>query len=139
MKWRSRANHGQEHQTGNCMITRLRMDARLFDPPARRRPETVGRPRIIGTRHVSLAKRLTHPKTRWQRVKVTGWYGRGERIVEIMSGTALWHRPGRLVSIRNVMMRDVAGELWPQAFLCTDLKADPVDILRWFVRRWSSR
>jgi len=23
------------------------------------------------------------------------------------------------------------------AFLCTDLKADPVDILRWFVRRWS--
>jgi hypothetical protein len=25
----------------------------------------------------------------------------------------------------------------PQAFLCTDLGADPLDILRWFVRRWS--
>ena len=25
----------------------------------------------------------------------------------------------------------------PQAFLCTDLDADPLDILRWFVRRWS--
>src|SRR3954468_5149754 len=24
----------------------------------------------------------------------------------------------------------------PQAFLCTDLDADPVDVLRWFVRRW---
>ena len=35
------------------------------------------------------------------------------------------------------MMRDVAGELRPQAFLCTDLMADPVDIPRWFVRRWS--
>src|SRR4051812_40150784 len=23
-----------------------------------------------------------------------------------------------------------------QAFLCTDLDADPVDVLRWFVRRW---
>ena len=27
--------------------------------------------------------------------------------------------------------------LRPQASLCTNLKADPVDILRWFVRRWS--
>jgi hypothetical protein len=120
-----------------CMITRLRLDARLFDPPARRRPGTVGRPRVVGTRQASLAECLTNPKTRWRRVKVTGWYGRGERTVEIMSGTALWHHPGHLVPIRYVLVRDVAGELRPQAFLCTDLKADPVDILRWFVRRWS--
>ena len=77
------------------------------------------------------------PKTRWRRVKVTGWYGRGERIVEIISGTALWHHPGRFVPIRYVLVRDLAGELRPQAFLCTDVKADPINILRWFVRRWS--
>ena len=94
-----------------CMITRLRLDARLFDPPARRRPGTVGRPRVVGTRQANLAGRLTNPKTRWRRVKVTGWYGRGERTVEIMSGTALWHHPGRLVPIRYVLVRDVAGEL----------------------------
>jgi len=70
-------------------------------------------------------------------LQVTGWYERGERLVEIVSGTALWHHPGRLVPIRYVLVRDVAGELRPQAFLCTDLDADPVDILRWFVRRWS--
>jgi len=34
-------------------------------------------------------------------------------------------------------LRYVAGELRLQAFLCTDLDADPVGILRWFVRRWS--
>ena len=66
-----------------------------------------------------------------------GWYGRGERLVEIVSGPAIWHHPGRLVPIRYVLVRDVAGELKPQAFLCTDLDADPLDILRWFVRRWS--
>ncbi len=33
-----------------CMITCLRLDARLFDPPERRRPGTVGRPRVVGTR-----------------------------------------------------------------------------------------
>jgi hypothetical protein len=120
-----------------CMITRLRLDARLFDPPARRRPGTVGRPSVIGRRQPALAERLTNPGTRWRRLQVTGWYGRGERRVEIVSGTALWHHPGRLVPIRYVLVRDVAGQLKPQAFLCTDLDADPIDILRWFVRRWS--
>lgn len=40
------------------------------------------------------------------------------------------------VAIRWVLVRDPSGEKEPQAFLCTDLTADPVDILRWFVRRW---
>lgn len=119
------------------MITRLRLDARLFDPPPWRRPGTVGRPRVIGTRQPTLAERLADPQTRWRPLQVTGWYGRGERRVEIVSGTALWHHPGRLVPIRYVLVRDVVGELRPQAFLCTDLAADPLDILRWFVRRWS--
>jgi hypothetical protein len=120
-----------------CMITRLRLDARLFDPPPRRRPGTIGRPRAIGKRQPTLAQRLVNRKTRWRRFQVTGWYGRGERLVEIVSGTAIWHHPGRLVPIRYVLVRDVAGDLKPQAFLCTDLDADPLDILRWFVRRWS--
>jgi hypothetical protein len=120
-----------------CVITRLRLDARLFDPPAPRRPGAVGRPRVIGRRQPTLAERLADPATRWHRLLVTGWYGRGERRVEIVSGTALWHPPGRLVPIHYVLVRDVAAELKPQAFLCTDLAADPLDILRWFVRRWS--
>lgn len=120
-----------------CMITRLRLDARLFDPPPRRRSGTIGRPRVTGKRQPSLAERLANHKTRWRRFKVTGWYGRSERLVEIVSATAIWHHPGRFVPIRYVLVRDVAGELKPQAFLCTDLDADPLDILRWFVRRWS--
>src|SRR3954466_5012490 len=110
------------------MITRLRLDARLFDPPARRRPGTVGRPRVIGKRQANLADRLANPKTRWRRLRVTGWYGRGERLVEVVTGTALWHHPGRLVPIRYVLVRDAEGELRPQAFLCTDLDADPLPL-----------
>ena len=56
--------------------------------------------------------------------------------LHIASGTALWHHPGMQVPIRWVLVRDPSGEKEPQAFLCTDLDADPVDILRWFVRRW---
>jgi hypothetical protein len=68
---------------------------------------------------------------------VTGWYGRGERMLEIVSATAVWNHPVRRVPIRYVLVRDPAGELEPQAFLCTDLDAHPLDILRWFIRRWS--
>ncbi|MFC1460798.1 hypothetical protein ACETIH_29585 [Microvirga arabica] len=39
--------------------------------------------------------------------------------------------------IRWVLVRDPAGEFEPQALLCTDLAADPVEVLTWFVRRWS--
>jgi hypothetical protein len=43
----------------------------------------------------------------------------------------------RAASCSRSAVRDVAGEFKPQAFLCTNLAADPTDILRWFVRRLS--
>jgi hypothetical protein len=98
------------------VITRLRLDARLFDPPAPRRRGAIGRPRVIGCRQPTLAARLTNPRTHWRRLTVTGWYGRGERQVEIVSATALWPHPGRLAPIRYVLVRDVEGEFKPQAF-----------------------
>jgi DDE superfamily endonuclease len=119
-----------------CVIARLRLDARLFAPPPPRRPGTIGRPRVTGQRLPTLAGRLADPTTPWRRVRVTGWYGRSERLVDVVSGAAVWHHPGRRVPIRYVLVRDVAGEFRPQAFLCTDVDADPLDILRWFVRRW---
>jgi len=119
------------------LITRLRLDARLFDPPPPRRPGTMGRPRVSGARQPTLAERLADPTTHWRRVTVAGWYGRTERPIELISGTALWYHPGKRVPIRWLLVRDVAGEFEPQGFLCTDQDADPLEILRWFVRRWS--
>ena len=119
------------------MITRLRLDAALHKPAPRRVPGKVGRPPVVGKRQPTLKQRLVNPKTRWRRLLVTGWYGRGERMIEIVSDTAVWNHPGRRVPIRYVLVRDPQGKLEPQAFLCTDLDADPLDILRWFIRRWS--
>ena len=120
------------------VITRLRLDARLFDPPPPRKPGQRGRPRKAGARQPSLARRLADPATAWQRVTVTGWYGRTERTLDIASGTALWYHPGLpAVPLRWVLVRDVVGELDPQAFLCTDEASEPLDVLRLFVRRWS--
>ena len=120
------------------VVTRLRLDARLFAPPPRT-PRTIGRPRLVGDRLPTLARRLDDRRTRWRRLVVGGWYGGGDRVVEACSGTALWHHPGMpVVPLRWVLVRDPFGEFRPQAFLCTDLDAGPVEILSWFVRRWTT-
>ncbi len=119
------------------VITRLRLDARLFDPPPLRQPGQRGRPRVSGARQPTLAQRLTNPATRWRQVTISRRYGEQDRRLAIASGTALWYHPGRSVPIRWVLVRDEAGAFAPQALLCTDLTADPLEILRWFVRRWS--
>src|SRR5215218_4695530 len=76
-----------------CVVTRLRLDARLFAPPPPRTPRTIGRPRVVGERLPTLARRLGDRRTRWRRLLVPGWYGGGDRLVEACSGTALRHGP----------------------------------------------
>src|SRR3954451_1190165 len=119
-----------------CMVTRLRLDAGLYEPAPARKPGTKGRPRVKGARLPSLAERIQDPATPWRRVTLAGWYGGGERRLDVASGTAGWHHPGMRVPIRWVLGRAAEGEREPQAFLCTDLEADPITILGWFVRRW---
>src|ERR1700730_1105919 len=119
-----------------CVVTRLRLDASLFGfPPQKRKGR--GRPPIKGKRLKKLSALLNDPKVSWQRHRVSLWYGRTNRLVEIASGTAIWYRGGTPpVPIRWLLVRDPKGELQPQAFLATDLDARPSDILAWFVSRW---
>ncbi len=119
-----------------CVVTRLRLDANLFDfPPQKRKGR--GRPPIKGKPLKKLSAVLKDRKVSWQRYRVSLWYGRTNRLVEIASGTAIWYRGGvPPVPIRWLLVRDPKGELEPQAFLATDLNARPCDILAWFVSRW---
>ena len=121
------------------MVTRLRLDARLFDPPPPHRPGARGRRRVTGPRQPTLVQRLADPASCWRRVVVSQWYGEGRRELDILTGSAVWDHPGRRVPVRWVLVRNVVGDHAPQAFLCTDLEADALDVLRWFVRRWFVR
>ncbi len=122
---------------GVICVTRLRLDAALYKPAPPRRPGTIGRPRTKGARLPNLAEVLTDTATPWRRVTVPGWYGEGDRLVEICSGHAVWCHAGLpVVPIRWVLLRDPHRRFDPQALLCTDLAQDPVQIVRWFVQRW---
>jgi hypothetical protein len=70
-------------------------------------------------------------------VHVPGWYGAGERTIEITSATAVWQHGGLpVVPIRWVLIRDPLNRFVPQALLCTDPTRDPAQIVGWFVQRW---
>jgi len=119
------------------IVTRLRLDARLFEPAPPRVPGKKGRPRVVGERLPTLAARLADAATTWTRVSVPFWYGETDRIIEVTSGTALWYSTGLPpVPIRWVLIRDPDDTFPPQALLCTDLAASPVQIVSWFVVRW---
>jgi hypothetical protein len=122
---------------GLLCVTRLRLDAALYEPAPPRRPGTVGRPRTKGARRPNLSAVLADAGTRWAEIAVPGWYGVGERVVEVCSGTAVWRHAGSpVVPIRWVLLRDPRGRFDPQALLCTDPARDPLQIVRGFVRRW---
>ena len=122
---------------GVTCVTRLRLDAALYEPAPPRGPGTIGRPRTKGARLPNLADVLADEGTPWQRLTVPGWYGEGERIVEIASGTAVWRHAGMpVVPIRWVLLRDPSRRFDPQALLCTDLAQEPLQIVGWSVQRW---
>jgi len=121
-----------------CLVTRLRLDASLFEPAPPRRPGRLGRPPKKGRRLPKLAQLLADPKTRWTTLVLPEWYGGVRRTLETVSGTAVWYHSGMPPApIRWVLVRDPSGEREPQAFLSTDLALAPAEILGWFVQRWS--
>ncbi len=75
------------------VVTRLRLDAAMYDPAPVRTPGTVGRPKKKGQRQPTLAQRLTDPATVWQALTVR-WYGARQRAIAVASGTAVWYHGG---------------------------------------------
>jgi hypothetical protein len=118
-------------------ITRLRLDAALYEPAPPRHPGQRGRPRLKGERLPNLSVVADAPNTVWKLTKIANWYGSAERMVEIASETAVWYSTGLFaVPVRWVLIRDPKGGFKPQALLCTDLQTDPEKIVCWFVMRW---
>lgn len=135
-----------------CLITRLRLDASLYEPAPTRQPKQKGRPRLKGKALPKLSAVLADPKTVWTRITMAEWYGGQTRTLDYVSRTAIWYSSGMppaasaadasrhidalRASIRWILVRDPSGERDPQAFLCTDLDRDPLAILGRFLFRW---
>lgn len=118
------------------LVSRLRLDAALHEPPEPQPKSKRGPKPKKGGRLPALAQVLTDPATIWTK-RTINWYGGKQRLIEYMTGTALWYTPGHdPLPIRWVLVRDPLGEFKPTAFFATDQTADPVQILQWFILRW---
>lgn len=120
------------------LITRLRLDAALYDPPPNRAPGQLGRPRLKGDRRPTLEAVLADEDTTWRQLTIERWYGDAPREVEVTTDTAVWYHSGKPpMRLRWVLIRDPRKSFEPQALLSTNLDHTPEQILAWFIRRWT--
>ena len=128
--------HCQNMSKPIVVVTKLRKDASLYQPAPPRRPSQIGRPRVVGARLPSPTAVLDDPATQWTPYRATGSDG-STAMVELASGVALWYHggPPRL-PIRWVVVRYLQERRGPYALLCTDVEAEPLRILQWYLLRW---
>jgi hypothetical protein len=124
------------------LVSRLVLNAQLYDPPPVRPASTPGVKPKKGPRQPKLVDRLDATTaaaghTAWQR-QVVAWYGQQRRRLDVATGTALWHTDGcDPLPIRWVLVRDPEGRLSPYALFCTDQAVDPLAILAAYLQRWN--
>jgi hypothetical protein len=119
------------------LISRLRLDTRLFDFPGPDVPGKKGPKPQKGIRLPKLENRVDDPEQDWQEADVK-WYGGVMKRIRFLTGVCLWHTPGQKpVLIRWVLVVDPDGKCDPEAFFSTDTQLTPIQIVEYFVLRWS--
>jgi len=120
---------------GVTLISRLRLDARLFDFPKPREPGKAGRPSPAGKRLPTLDQVAADRRRKWA-VKKVRWYTNEQRELKIMSGVCLWYASKCVpFTIRWVLVKNDNGKL--DAFFSTNPDDDPVDIIEKYIMRWN--
>lgn len=119
------------------LVSRLRLDARLYEFPA---PVVAGRrgpkPKK-GKKLPALKTRLEEAQREGERATVA-WYGGERKPVRLLTGVCLWHTPGeRPLPIRWVVVVDPTGKARSEGFFSTDPNLIPETIVEWFVLRWN--
>ena len=124
-------------QLGNAtLISRLRLDARLFDFPGPEVPGKTGPKPQKGERLPKLEDLVNDPEQDWQEADVK-WYSGLTKHIRFLTGVCLWHTPGQKpVLIRWVLVVDPDGKCDPEAFFSTDTQLAPIQMVEYFVLRW---
>ena len=123
------------------LVSRFYPDANLHDPPPPPPPgkkSPGGRPPVKGPK-LPAPQDVVAATPREGRTRATvGWYGGGEREVELVSGCGHWFRSGRgLVEVRWVFVHDVSGTHRDEYFYSTDPSLSPERIVTLYTGRWS--
>lgn len=130
--------HCQRKHIQVTLISRLRLDVRLFEPPEAQPKGKRGPKPQKGVRQPTLQQRLHDPHTVWTALQVN-WYGGEKKDVAYCSGTSLWHRVGLSpVPIRWVLVRYTEkNKTKHAAFFASTQTTSAQQIIEGFVQRWN--
>lgn len=118
------------------LVSRLRLDARLFDFPGPQPRSKRGPKPKKGERQTKLAQRVADPQTAWRSLALL-LYGQEHRL-EYVTGMCLWHTPGQdPVPIRWVLVRCPENTFEPMAFFSSNTTVMPGQIILWASLRWN--
>jgi hypothetical protein len=124
-------------KTGVTLISRLRLDSRLFEFPGEQPSNKRGPKPQKGERITKLENLATDTTQGWNPAYVR-WYGQNVKFIRYLTGVNLWHTPGEdPVPIRWVLVIDPEGKCKPEAFFSTDTELSPIMIVEYYVLRWS--
>lgn len=118
------------------LISRLRLDAQVFEFPEANTEKKPGRKRIKGKR-IRLDKLVADETQHWKS-HVINWYGDTRKTLNVLSKTCLWYQGGKPpVTVRFVLVVDPSGKYKPEAFFSTDIDVPAEKIIEYFVLRWN--
>ena len=119
------------------LISKLRLDASLYDAPPPPRKGKRGRNPKKGNKQRSLLQRIADPSTSWSTIKPL-WYDGKRHTLQMFSGVSLWYRSGfDPVEIKWVVIRDPKGKLRTEAFFSTNITVTAQQIICWYILRWN--
>jgi len=117
------------------LVSRMRRDAALYEPPPPRRKGQRGRPRKKGDRLPSPEEWARRTRKGWRRVTVERRGRREERLV--LSRPVLWYQVCRDRAVLLVVVRDPQGVEPDDFFFTTELGAEPGEVAGHYNGRWS--
>lgn len=119
------------------LVSRLRLDAVLHDPPGPQPKDKPGPKPKKGARQASLAERLHDPNIVWYNLLIP-WYGGKTKPIQFATGCSLWYRRGLdPVAIRWVLVRCPDHSFLPTALFCSDQHVCAKRIILCFIARWN--
>lgn len=121
---------------GVTLISRLRLDAQLYECPEPQPEGKRGRKPTKGKR-IQLKDLVDDDTQDWQTREIK-WYGNKKKTLNLLSKTCLWYQAGYPpIPLRYVLVVDPANEKNPEVFCSTNADLSMEKIIEYFVMRWN--
>lgn len=119
-----------------ALISRLKMNARIYAIPEPSPKGKRGRKPKKGARLISCKEMIKRDDLPWEYVEIMGYDGK-KKTVKFLTNTSIWgvdsYAP---IAIRWVLVVDPSGEMDPLPLMSTDVNLSAVKIIELYVDRW---